>query len=110
VPLPNGSRVSFFCTAHAAFDVGCSSLFPQYAQFAHPRSTDFPHCAQVGFSAVPQNGQNVKFAGAAARQFGQGEGSGSRITKYKIAPIPFGMKIASSVHRTWRILRRRASP
>ena len=43
-------------------------------------------------------------------QPGHGFGRGSRRMKYKIIPIALGMKIASSVHITYRICRRFASP
>src|ERR1700734_3750856 len=96
-----------FCVARVA---GSGSCCPQYAQFAQVGSTGLSHFGHVGCSKVPQRGQNGNFAFSTCPQPGQGFGRGSRRMKYKIIPIALGMKIESSVHITYRICRRFASP
>jgi hypothetical protein len=96
-----------FCVARVA---GSGSCCPQYAQFARVGSTGLSHFGHVGCSKVPQREQNGNFAFSICPQPGHGFGRGSRRMKYKIIPIAFGMKIASSVHITYRICRRFASP
>jgi ABC-type antimicrobial peptide transport system permease subunit len=96
-----------FCVARVA---GSGSWCPQYAQFAQVGSTALSHFGHVGCSKVPQRGQNGNFAFSTCPQPGHVFGSGSRRMKYKIIPIAWGTKIASSVHITYRICRRFASP
>ena len=96
-----------FCVARVASSGSCC---PQYAQFAQVGSTGLSHFGHVGCSKVPQCGQNGNFAFSTCPQPGHGFGRGSRRMKYKIIPIALGTKVASSVHITYRICRRFASP
>jgi len=96
-----------FCVGRVAGSVSCC---PQYAQFAQVGSTGLSHFGHAGYSKVPQCGQNGSFAFSTCPQPGHSFGTGSRRRKYKIIPIALGMKIASSVHITYRICRRFASP
>lgn len=98
------------CARHAVRGVIPGSFEPQFPQFDHVSSTGFPHCGHIGFRDVPQFGQNVYFDRTFDLHEGQVTGGGSRRMKYRIMPIPSGMKIASSVHITWRMPRRLASP
>ena len=96
-----------FCVARVASSGSCC---PQCAQFAQVASTGLSHFRHGGCSKVPQRGQNGNFAFSICPQPGHGFGRGSRRMKYKIIPIALGTKIASSVHITYRICRRFASP
>jgi hypothetical protein len=96
-----------FCVARVA---GSGSCCPQCAQLAQVGSMGLSHFEHVGCSKVPQRGQNGNPAFSRCPQLGHGFGRGSRRMKYKIIPIPFGMKMARSVHITYRICRRFASP
>ena len=90
-----------FCVARVA---GSGSCCPQYAQFAQVGSTGLSHFGHVGCSKVPQRGQNGNFAFSTCPQPGHVIGRGSRRMKYKIIPIAWGTKIASSRLRSPKTL------
>ena len=86
------------------------SAAPQRAQFRQPVSIGCRHCGQAVRTAAPQPAQKAWPFLAGVPHAGHGTGIGSRRMKYRMIPIAFGMKIASSVHSTWFIPRRLASP
>ena len=88
---------------------GSGERVPQRGQTRHPASIGCRHCGHAGRTAAPQLEQNAWPFRAGVAQAGHGTGTGSRRMKYRMIPIAFGMKIASSVHSTWFIPRRFAS-